>query len=121
MQTSRRDVLAGVTALCLAPVRAVGQDDTVKVVFPFAAGGTGDAVVRLIAEQLQKELGSPVIVENKAGAGGRIGALAVRKAPPNGTTILFAGVSHVAIQPHLYANLGYDPLTDFVPISHAVT
>lgn len=120
MQTSRRDLLAGAAALVLGPVRAVAQDDTVRIVFPFAAGGTGDAVVRLIAEQLQKELGSPVIVENKGGAGGRIGALAVKKAAPNGATLLFAGMSMVAIQPHIYANLGYDPLADFVPISQSV-
>jgi tripartite-type tricarboxylate transporter receptor subunit TctC len=121
MQTpSRRDMLAGATALILASGRAIAQEDTIRIVYPFAAGGTGDAVVRLIAEQLQKDLGAPVIVENKGGAGGRIGALAVKKSAPNGATLLFAGMSQIAIQPHIYAKLGYDPLADFVPISQSV-
>jgi tripartite-type tricarboxylate transporter receptor subunit TctC len=121
MQTlSRRGVLAGATTLALAPLPADAQGDAVHIVFPFAAGGSGDAVVRIIAEELQKGLGRPVVVENKAGAGGRIGALAMKNTAPNGTTLLFAGTSHVAIQPHLYANLGYDPLQDFMPISQSV-
>ncbi len=117
---SRRGVLAGAAALALSSGSAIAQDDTVKIVFPFAAGGTGDAVVRLIAGELQKGLGVPVIVENKGGAGGRIGALAVKKAAPNGTTLLFAGMSQFTIQPHIYANLGFDPLADFIPISQSV-
>ena len=121
MQTvSRREVLAGAVALVFRPVRSHAEDDTIRIVFSYAAGGTGDAVVRIIAEQLQKNLGSPVIVENKGGAGGRIGALAVKKSAPNGTTLLFAGMSQIVIQPHIY-DLGYDPLTDLVPISQSVT
>lgn len=130
MQTpSRRGVLAGLTALVLAPALppilkpspALAQDHPVKIVFPFAAGGTGDALARLIAQQLQGRLGVPVVVENKTGAGGRIGAQAVKGSAPDGATLLFTGVSQFAIQPHLYANLGFNPLTDFVPISQAVT
>ena len=122
MQTlSRRSVLAGTAALLLSPPFARAQDDTVRIVFPFAAGGTGDALARIMADELQKGLGVPVIVENKGGAGGRIGAMAVKKAAPNGTTLLFAGMSQVAIQPHITENLGFDPLADFTPISQAVT
>ena len=117
---SRRDVLAGLAALAVSSAGALAQDHTVKIVFPFAAGGTGDAVARLIAEHLQIRLGVPVIVENKVGAGGRIAAQAVKKAAPNGTTLLFAAGSQFTIQPHLYANLGYDPFADFVPIVQGV-
>jgi tripartite-type tricarboxylate transporter receptor subunit TctC len=122
MQTlSRRGLLASGTALIVAPSAASSHGETVRIVFPFAAGGSGDAVVRIIAEQLQKTFGASVIVENKTGGGGRVGALAVKSAAPSGTTLLFAGMSQVAIQPHIFANLGFDPLTDFVPISQLVT
>ena len=118
---SRRHLLASAAALAFFSRSAIAQNDTVKIVFPFAAGGSGDAVIRVIAEELQKGLGVPVIVENRGGAGGRIGGLAVKKAAPNGMTLLFAGMSQVAIQPHIYANLGFDPLVDFVPLSRSVT
>ena len=122
MQTlSRRSLLAGPIAIAFASVPAQAQDNTLRIVFPFAAGGSGDAVIRIIAEELQKNLGVSVIVENKAGAGGRIGAVAVKNSPRTGLTLLFGGTSHVAIQPHIYANIGFDPLIDFVPISQSVT
>jgi tripartite-type tricarboxylate transporter receptor subunit TctC len=117
---SRRSVLVGLAALAFSTTCAIAQGGTVKIVYPFAAGGTGDSVARLLAEHLQANLGVPVIVENKVGASGRIGALAVKKAPPNGTTLLFAAGGQLTIQPHLYPNLGYDPFTDFVPISQSV-
>lgn len=121
MQTiSRRGVLAGFAALALSSACAIAQDHTIKIIYPFAAGGTGDAVARLIAEHLQSGLAVPVIVENKVGAGGRIGAQAVKQAGPDGATLLFAVAAQFTIQPHLYANLGYDPFADFVPISQAV-
>ena len=77
-------------------------------------------MVRLIAEQLQKRLSRPVIVDNRIGAGGRIGALAVKDAPPDGTVLLFAGASQLTLQPHITANLGYDPFADLAPIIQAV-
>lgn len=121
MQTiSRRGVLAGLATLAFSSAGAVAQDHTIKIVFPFAAGGTADAVARLVAEHLQNSLGVPVIVENKVGAGGRIGAQAVKKAAPDGTTLLFAAAAQLTIQPHLYANLGYDPFASFVPISQVI-
>jgi tripartite-type tricarboxylate transporter receptor subunit TctC len=115
----RPSVLAGLAALFLSSTCAPAQDHTLKIVYPFAAGGTGDAAARLVAENLQKSLALPVIVENKVGAGGRIGAQTVKKAPPNGTALLLAAASQLTIQPHLYPNLGYDPFTDFVPICQA--
>jgi tripartite-type tricarboxylate transporter receptor subunit TctC len=91
-----------------------------RIVFPFSAGGAADSVARLIAEHLQNSLGGPVIVENIPGAGGRIGARAVKDAAPNGTTLLFASFSQMTLQPHIYGDLGYDPFADFVPISQTV-
>jgi tripartite-type tricarboxylate transporter receptor subunit TctC len=73
-----------------------------------------------VAEHLQRSIGRPVIVENKVGASGRIGALAVKDAQPDGSTLLFAGSSQLTLQPHLYRDLGYDPAADFVPISQTI-
>ena len=121
MQThSRRAVLAGTAALAFSSRLGTAQDQTLKIVFPFSAGASADAVARLIAEHLQKTLNRPVIVENKVGAGGRIGALAVKDAPPNGAMLLFASGAQFTLQPHVFPSLGYDPFDDFLPISQVV-
>ena len=121
MQThSRRAVLAGTAALAFSSRPGTAQDQTLKIVFPFSAGASADAVARLIAEHLQKTLGRPVIVENKVGAGGRIGAQAVKDAPPNGAMLLFASGAQFTLQPHVLPTLGYDPFDDFLPISQVV-
>jgi tripartite-type tricarboxylate transporter receptor subunit TctC len=116
---SRRSLLSGLSVLLL-PGMAQAQDAPLRVVFPFAAGGAGDSIVRLIAEQLQKGLGRPVVVENKTGAGGRIGAQAVKDAGPDGATLLVAAGAMFTLQPHLQASPGYDPFTDFVPVARVV-
>jgi tripartite-type tricarboxylate transporter receptor subunit TctC len=116
---SRRAALFGLAFIALPAQLAAGQEQTLKIVFPFAAGGSADGITRIVAERLQKSLGRPVIVENKAGAGGRIGAQAVKDAPADGSTILFAAAPQFTLQPHL-SNLGYDPFADFVPISRIV-
>ena len=74
----------------------------------------------MVAERLQKDLGRSVIVENKAGAGGRIGTQAAKDANPDGSTLLFAAGALFTLQPHLYENLGYDPFADFAPIGRVV-
>jgi tripartite-type tricarboxylate transporter receptor subunit TctC len=121
MQTlSRRAVLTGIAALLLSPRPGTAQDEALRIVFPFSAGGAADGVARLIAEHLRNKLGKAVIVENIVGAGGRIGARAVKDKQPNGTTLLFASSSQMALQSHIYRDLGYDPFDDFVPISQTV-
>lgn len=117
---SRRIVLAGLASLAVLPAPGHAQEHALKIVYPFPAGGSGDAILRMIAEHLQKNLGRPVIVENKTGAGGRIGAQAVKDAPPDGATLLFAAAAQFTLQPHVLANLGYDPFVDFAPISRVV-
>ena len=88
----------------------------VRIVQPFAAGGGGDIVTRLLAERLQAELGQPVVVENRPGAGGNIGAQQVARQPADGYTLMTTS-GGFAIAPSLFKNLGYDPLKDFVPIT----
>jgi tripartite-type tricarboxylate transporter receptor subunit TctC len=117
---SRRAVLAGFAPLiALSSLKA--QEQTVRIVYPFAAGGSGDAVARMVAEHLQTSLRRQVIVENRSGAAGRIGAQVVRDAPPDGTVLLLAAGAQLTLQPHLFSNLGYTPFADFTPISQVVT
>ena len=117
---SRRVALVGLAALSVLPVSARSQEQALKIVYPYPAGGSGDAIVRMFADYLQKSLGRPVVVENKTGAGGRIGAQSVKDAPPDGATLLFAAAAQFTLQPHVLANLGYDPFADFVPVSRIV-
>ena len=109
-------------ALCLAfPVSwATAQtfpSKPVTIVVPFPAGGALDMVARVLAEQMRTDLGQPVIVDNRAGAGGTIGSTAVAKAAPDGYTILLGSVATHAIAAGLYQKLPYDPLNDFEPIT----
>ena len=91
---------------------------TVTIVVPFAAGGSTDTLARIIAQELGQQLGQSVIVENRAGAGGGIGAAAVAKAAADGYTLLLGTVSTHAINPAIYKSLGYDAKKDFLPIAY---
>ena len=117
---TRRVVLAGMASFGMLPPLARSQEQALKIVYPYAAGGSGDAIARMMAEQLQKNLGRSVIVENKTGAGGRIGAQVVKESPPDGSTLLFGAAALFTLQPHVLSNLGYDPLADFAPVSRIV-
>jgi tripartite-type tricarboxylate transporter receptor subunit TctC len=121
MQThSRRAVLTGIAALLVSSRPGTAQEQRLRIVFPFSAGGAADGIARLIAENLRIRLGRAVIVENIVGAGGRIGARTVKDAQPDGSTLLFASFSQMTLQPHIYHDLGYEPFDDFVPISQTV-
>lgn len=90
----------------------------ITLVVPFAAGGATDILGRLLGQGLSTRLGQPVIVENRPGAGGGVGATAVAKASPDGYTLLLGAVSTHAINPSLYKSLGYDAAKDFAPIAY---
>ncbi len=117
---SRRAALAGLAFFALWPGPAGAQEQTLKIVFPFAAGGSADAVARMLADHMQKSLGRAVIVENRPGAGGRIGLRAVKEAAPDGATLLFIAGGPITVHPHVYPNLGYDPLVDLLPITQVI-
>jgi len=89
----------------------------VRMVVPYAAGGLPDTMARILGTRLGEALGQQVVVENRGGAGGISGTEAVAKAPPDGYTLLVADVGQVAINPHVYASLPYDPLKDLVPVT----
>jgi len=104
-------------ALCALVASVAQAQQVTRIVVPFAAGGVQDIVARSLNAELGTALGRSVIVENRAGAGGTIGAAFVAKAPPDGQTLILAAASHT-IAGSLYAKLPYDPLKDFTPIAH---
>ncbi len=88
----------------------------IKIVVPFGAGSGADQVARLIGQELGNSLGQPVIIDNKPGAGGNIGAQAAARSPADGYTLFVTTNTTQAANPHLYKQLPYDPIKDFVPI-----
>jgi tripartite-type tricarboxylate transporter receptor subunit TctC len=115
----RRHLIAGLACAAAAPA-LWAQDPwptkTIRIVVPFAAGGTSDALARLLGQKLQDALKQTVIVENKAGAGGVIGADAVAKSAPDGYTLLLGTIASHAINPALQPKMPYDAAKDFVPV-----
>jgi tripartite-type tricarboxylate transporter receptor subunit TctC len=102
--------------------RAEGYPDrTIKLIVPFSAGGPTDVAARLVAQSLSPRLGHNVIVENQAGAGGRIGAKAVATAAPDGYTLLLGGTNVNAISGAIYKNLGFEPVRSFAPVAMIYT
>lgn len=119
-----RNVWAAVLAIVAAPaVPASAQvgAEPVRIVFPFAAGGSGDALARLLAEHMRVALAQPVIAENRTGAQGRIGVQAVKAAAGDGKTVLLTPVAPMSVYAHVYKALAYDPVADFQPIAQVAT
>jgi tripartite-type tricarboxylate transporter receptor subunit TctC len=109
-------------AAALAVVASIPQalaafpDKPITLIVPFPAGGATDAMARLTAERLGRQLGQTIIVDNRAGAGGSIAAEAVKHAPADGYTLFFATTGTMVINPYIYKRLKYEPLKDFAPI-----
>jgi len=111
-----------VAILSSAPAEAQAYPNKpVRLVIPFAAGGTTDLMGRILAQKLSDSLGQRFVVENRAGAGGNVGSDLVAKAPADGYTLGMGTVSSHAINPNLYASIPYNNLKDFAPISLMIT
>lgn len=122
-----RRALAGAATFligCTAAGTALAADNypskPVRLIIPFAPGGSTDLVGRMIAEYVGRELGQTVVVENKGGAGGAVGAEFVARAEPDGYTIGMATVSTHGSNPAIHTNLKYDPVKDFAPVSNVM-
>jgi tripartite-type tricarboxylate transporter receptor subunit TctC len=112
-------IALALSAATLAPA-AFADSRPVELVVPFATGGSTDVYARFLAKELGAELKAPVVVVNRPGAGGGLGAAAVAHASPDGKTILLGTISTHAINPWIYKRLGYDANKDFVPVAKVV-
>jgi tripartite-type tricarboxylate transporter receptor subunit TctC len=121
---------AAVQAICVTALMMLGtgiaQADTypsrpIKLIVPWPAGGGVDTSARLIAQPLSERLGQPIVIENKPGAAGNIGTALAAKEKPDGYTLLQASLSPNAVNPHLYTNLGFDPVKDFEFVARVYT
>ncbi len=119
----RRDFIASTVALAGSRLPAFGQsapsafpNRNIKMVVPFAAGGGVDVFARLLAERLKEQTGTNIIVENRGGANGTLGGMAVRQADPDGTTVLFSAATHLMAQ-HVMKSAPYDPIAEFTAIA----
>jgi tripartite-type tricarboxylate transporter receptor subunit TctC len=122
MLITRRTLIANfgfASALTLLPREAFAKypDRPIRLIVPFAAGGNADIVGRLVGERISSALGQPVVVDNRGGAGGSIGAEAVARSAPDGYTLLVGSNGPLTVNPFVQAKLGYDPLKDFAPVA----
>jgi tripartite-type tricarboxylate transporter receptor subunit TctC len=127
VQRSRRAALHAVAAAAVlswggnAMAQGSWPERPVKIVVPFSAGGTTDVVARALAQNLGEAWGQSVVVENRTGAGGNIGADAVAKSPPDGYSILMTSGSIFTVNPHMYKNLPFDPVKDFIAVTNVAS
>ena len=112
------------TASAHAQTPAPGQAYPVRpirMMVPFSPGGASDLAARIVGQKLSERLGQQVVVENRPGAGGSIGAELAAKAPPDGYNLLMGSSTEIAINPHLYKKLSYDTVRDFAPVGHVAS
>ncbi|NKC34183.1 Bug family tripartite tricarboxylate transporter substrate binding protein [Falsiroseomonas selenitidurans] len=120
---SRRILLAG-TAVLAAPAIARAQgwpNGSVRLVVPFAPGGSTDLTARLVADGLSQRIGVPVVVENRPGAGATTGSQVVADAAPDGQTLVMSNIASHAISPALYRTIRYDPVRSFTHVAMVIT
>ncbi|MBI0539285.1 tripartite tricarboxylate transporter substrate binding protein [Roseomonas sp. KE2513] len=123
MQATRRAALGGLAALLARPALAQGAwpNRPIRLIVPFAAGTTTDILGRILAEAIGRQVGQTIVVDNRAGAGGNVGALAVARAPADGYTLLLGTNGTHGINASLFTDQGFDPVKDFTPIAPFVT
>jgi len=116
LHRSSLSALLAAAALVAGTAHAAYPDHPIRWIVPFPAGGAMDNIARTLGEDMSKTLGQAVVVENRPGAGGNIGAELVARAPADGYTLLIVA-NGMAVNPALYGKLGYDPIKDFAPVS----
>ena len=110
-------VLAAIVTLAALGAQAAWPEKPIKIIVPWAPGGSTDILARTVADKLSRSLGQPVVVDNKPGASGNIGSDMVAKATPDGYTLLFGSMSTHAINPGMMANMPFKGVEDFTPIA----
>lgn len=127
MKLMRRDILrlgalAGISATGLRPLQAIAQpQELARIVVGFPAGSTVDVLARALAKRMSGTYARSVIVDNRAGAAGQIGTVAVKSGPRDGSALLLTPMTVFGVYPHTYKSLPYDPVADFAPVGNAVT
>lgn len=124
--TRRRLLAAGTLAPLAAAIAGLGTaraadafpNKPIRIVVPFAPGNTFDVALRSVSDELVRNGGQPLVIDNKPGASGIIAAQTVATAPPDGYTVLLASLSHLAVNPHTFSRLPYDPEKSFRPITN---
>src|SRR5712691_10577276 len=120
---TRRSALSAIAAIIAGPARAQGTqsapypDKLIKMIVPAPAGGQTDVLARLLAQKIHAAVGQNVIVDNRGGAGGALGARALAAAEPDGYTLFYGNTSTLAVIPAVSKNPGYDPVKNFVPVA----
>jgi tripartite-type tricarboxylate transporter receptor subunit TctC len=117
---NRRTLLGAAPALLAMPAlaqTAPAFDRPLRLVVPFAPGGTSDILARILAPELTRQLGQTVVVENRSGAAGNLGAELVARATPDGTTMLITDTGALALAPALFQRLSFDPMKDLAPVN----
>lgn len=117
----KRRHFAALAGAALAAPAVFAQDRTMRIWVGFPPGGSADTIARLVAEKLRASLAQNVIVENKPGAAGRLVLGELKRAAPDGQTLVLSPSGAMVIAPWLYSNIGYDPIKDFTPVSRLVT
>lgn len=114
-------MVAILAALAVFPAPDAGAQaypaKPIRLIVPFAPGGPNDVIGRVVAQKMSELIGQPIVIDNRAGAGGAVGTAAAGTAAPDGYTLLISGTSSLAINPSLYRKLPYDPIGDFAPVS----
>ncbi len=119
MQLKRVVLALALMLFAALPLGASAQDypiKPIKIIVPFPPGGTADLMARLVSERLSARLGQSIVVDNRGGAGGNIGAEIAAKSPPDGYTLLLGNASVLTINPHLFSSVPFDSFKDFSPI-----
>lgn len=114
-------VVAAVACIGLAQAAQDYPSRPIKLIVPWPPGGGVDTSARIVAEPLSKRLGQPIVIENKAGAAGNIGTAVAAQEKPDGYSLLQGSLSPNAVNPHMYVNLGFEPVDDFEPIALSYT
>jgi tripartite-type tricarboxylate transporter receptor subunit TctC len=118
---SRRALIAALGVAGLPAAAQTYPSKPIRWIVPYAAGGPADALVRAVAPRLSESLGVPVLVDNRGGAGGSLALEQLAKAPPDGYTIALGGTGTHSLNPYIQANMPYDPIKDFEPVTPIVS